>query len=67
MKSRLEKLSKSDRDTGVRELRAQGWTAADVIGHAAWQGRLTARARPCEARDVHRLPSLQPLADALCS
>jgi glutamyl-Q tRNA(Asp) synthetase len=31
MKSPAQKLSKSDRDTGVRDLRARGWGAADVI------------------------------------
>jgi glutamyl-Q tRNA(Asp) synthetase len=31
MKSPEQKLSKSDRDTGVRDLRARGWGAADVI------------------------------------
>jgi len=31
MKSPLQKLSKSDRDTGIRELRAKGWTPAQVI------------------------------------
>ena len=31
MKSADQKLSKSDRDTGVRELRARGWTPARVI------------------------------------
>ncbi len=31
MKSPTQKLSKSDRDTGVRELRARGWTRDDVI------------------------------------
>jgi glutamyl-Q tRNA(Asp) synthetase len=35
MKSPNQKLSKSDGDTGVRELRAKGWSAADVIGQAA--------------------------------
>ena len=30
MKSAGQKLSKSDGDTGVRDLRAQGWTAAEV-------------------------------------
>ncbi len=35
MKTPTQKLSKSDRDTGVRDLRAQGWSAARVIGHAA--------------------------------
>jgi glutamyl-tRNA synthetase/glutamyl-Q tRNA(Asp) synthetase len=34
MKSPTEKLSKSDRDTGVRDLRAAGWTAAGVLAHA---------------------------------
>jgi glutamyl/glutaminyl-tRNA synthetase len=34
MKSATEKLSKSDGDTGVRELRAAGWPAADVLAHA---------------------------------
>ena len=31
MKSATQKLSKSDRDTGVRELRARGWSAQDVL------------------------------------
>jgi glutamyl-tRNA synthetase/glutamyl-Q tRNA(Asp) synthetase len=31
MKSPGQKLSKSDRDTGVRDLRAAGWTAARVL------------------------------------
>jgi glutamyl-Q tRNA(Asp) synthetase len=35
MKSPAQKLSKSDGDTGVRELRAAGWTPARVLGHAA--------------------------------
>lgn len=35
MRSATEKLSKSDRDTGVRDLRAAGWTAADVRARAA--------------------------------
>jgi glutamyl-tRNA synthetase/glutamyl-Q tRNA(Asp) synthetase len=35
MKSPAQKLSKSDRDTGVRDLRAAGWTAPRVIGEAA--------------------------------
>jgi len=34
MKSPRQKLSKSDRDTGIRELRAQGWTPKNVIDHA---------------------------------
>jgi glutamyl-tRNA synthetase/glutamyl-Q tRNA(Asp) synthetase len=35
MKSPTQKLSKSDGDTGVRDLRAAGWSAARVIATAA--------------------------------
>lgn len=35
MKSPTQKLSKSDGDTGVRDLRARGWTADDVRREAA--------------------------------
>lgn len=34
MKSSAQKLSKSDRDTGVRDLREQGWTPAQVVAKA---------------------------------
>ena len=34
MKSPGQKLSKSDSDTGIRDLRARGWTPAEVIEHA---------------------------------
>ena len=34
MKSATEKLSKSDGDTGVRDLRAAGWSAAAVLDRA---------------------------------
>jgi glutamyl-Q tRNA(Asp) synthetase len=34
MKSTAQKLSKSDHDTGVRDLRASGWTAEKVLGKA---------------------------------
>jgi glutamyl/glutaminyl-tRNA synthetase len=34
MKSPAQKLSKSDRDTGVRDLRAQGWSPMQVIERA---------------------------------
>lgn len=37
MKTPAQKLSKSDGDTGIRELRAAGWRAARVIGHAAYR------------------------------
>jgi glutamyl-tRNA synthetase/glutamyl-Q tRNA(Asp) synthetase len=36
MKSPTQKVSKSDGDTGIGDLRAAGWTAERVIGHAAW-------------------------------
>lgn len=35
MKSPAQKLSKSDRDTGVRDLRASGWSAEKVLAKAA--------------------------------
>ncbi len=35
MKSPTQKLSKSDGDTGIRDLRAKGWSPASVIGYAA--------------------------------
>lgn len=34
MKAPTQKLSKSDRDTGIRDLRAAGWSAADVLDAA---------------------------------
>lgn len=47
-----EKLSKSRGDTGVRERRDAGATAAEVIGEAALAGGLISRAAPVSARDV---------------
>ena len=38
MRTPSQKLSKSDGDTGVRDLRRKGWSAADVIAHAARLG-----------------------------
>jgi len=35
MKTATEKLSKSDGDSGVRDLRAAGWSAADVLARAS--------------------------------
>jgi glutamyl-tRNA synthetase/glutamyl-Q tRNA(Asp) synthetase len=34
MKTPTQKLSKSDGDTGIRDLRAKGWTREQVIAHA---------------------------------
>ncbi len=52
MKSSGQKLSKSDRDTGVRDLRSSGWTAASVIGEAAWRVGLIPAVRDVEAAEV---------------
>ena len=49
------KLSKSNRDTGVRELRAQGLSAEDVLGLAAARAGLIERPRALAAGE---LPSL---------
>lgn len=55
MKSATQKLSKSDGDTGVRDLRALGWSAAQVIGHAAASVGLGPPDRPLDACEVERL------------
>ncbi len=52
VKSGGEKLSKASGDTGVRELRRAGVSAADVIGRAACAAGLIARPRPITAGDV---------------
>jgi hypothetical protein len=40
MKSATQKLGKSDRDTGVRDLRAAGWTREQVLAAARSSLRL---------------------------
>ena len=50
-----EKMSKSSGDTGVRELRAAGVPAGDVIGRAAHAAGLIDRTRPFAASEVHWL------------
>jgi len=47
-----EKLSKANRDTAVRELRASGLTAAEVIGRAALAVGLIREFRAVRAGDV---------------
>jgi glutamyl-tRNA synthetase/glutamyl-Q tRNA(Asp) synthetase len=49
------KLSKSRGDAGVRELRAQGVSAQEVIGRAAAAIGLLATARPVAAHEVSQL------------
>ena len=56
MKSPTQKLSKADRDTSVRDLRAAGLSAEDVIGRAAERAGLMGECRPVRACDVERLP-----------
>jgi len=50
-----EKLSKSARDTGIRELRAQGLGPADIIGRAAASIGLVGVPRPIPASEVTAL------------
>ncbi len=52
MKTPAQKLSKSDGDTGVRDLRAQGWTPERVIGEAAWRVGLVREPEPIPAARV---------------
>ena len=52
MKTATQKLSKSDGDTGIRDLRAEGWTAARVLGHAAALAGLQATPDPIDAAAV---------------
>jgi len=51
MKSPTQKLSKSDGDTGIRDLRARGWTSERIIAHAARVVGLDA-GEECSAKDV---------------
>jgi glutamyl/glutaminyl-tRNA synthetase len=58
MKSATQKLSKSDHDTGVRDLRSAGWTAERVIGQAAVMAGLLTELRDVHAADVSSIISL---------
>jgi len=49
------KLSKSNHDTGVRDLRTGGASPAEVIGLAAWRAGLARTDAPCDGRDVGQL------------
>ena len=55
LKERGEKLSKSDRDTGVRDLRRMGLSAAEVIGRSAAAAGLIKTMRPVHAGSVEEL------------
>jgi glutamyl-tRNA synthetase/glutamyl-Q tRNA(Asp) synthetase len=52
MKSATQKLSKADRDTSVRDLRAAGRSAADVIGEAARLANLIDHIRSVAAAEA---------------
>ena len=53
MKSATQKLSKSDGDSGVRDLRSRGWTATQAIGEAARLAGWTS-GEPLSAEDAIR-------------
>jgi glutamyl-tRNA synthetase/glutamyl-Q tRNA(Asp) synthetase len=55
MKTATQKLSKADGDTGVRELRARGWSPERVIGHAAALVGLAPTEQPIGAHRVQML------------
>jgi len=57
MKSPVQKLSKADRDSGIRELRAAGWRAETVIGHAAALAGLIPAGRDVRAGEVSSIMS----------
>jgi glutamyl-tRNA synthetase/glutamyl-Q tRNA(Asp) synthetase len=59
MKSATQKISKSDGDTGVRELRARGWTPENVIGLAAAQAGLVPFPRAIRAAEVSSIMSIE--------
>lgn len=52
MKSPTQKVSKSDADTGVRDLRAEGWSAGRVRGYAAALAGLMPHARDVAIEDL---------------
>jgi glutamyl-tRNA synthetase/glutamyl-Q tRNA(Asp) synthetase len=49
------KLSKSNRDAGIRELRQSGLSPGDVLGLAAARAGLLPEPRPLQAADLPRL------------
>ena len=55
MKSTTQKLSKSDGDSGVRDLRAAGWSAGQVIGRAAALAGLAHEPAALQVRELRRL------------
>ena len=60
MKSASQKLSKSDGDSGIADLRAAGWSAEQVIGCAAALAGLTSARADLRVEDLPRLFSRAP-------
>lgn len=60
MKSATQKLSKSDADTGIADLRRAGWTPERVIGRAAFLVGLTSDDAPTEADRAAELVARRP-------
>lgn len=52
MKSVTQKVSKSDHDTGIRELRAQGWSPGRTLGYTAALAGLIASERLLTVADL---------------
>jgi glutamyl-tRNA synthetase/glutamyl-Q tRNA(Asp) synthetase len=65
MRSAAQKLSKSDQDSGIRDLRAKGWRPEAVIGQAAALIGLTGADGPIAADEVHHLAPLLRFAHAI--
>src|SRR5690606_2615963 len=63
LKSGGRKLSKADGDSGVRALRADGWSAPDVIGLAAHRLGLLPHPRPVPAKAAAALFVEAPFTD----
>jgi glutamyl/glutaminyl-tRNA synthetase len=55
MKSETQKLSKSDGDTGIRDLRSHGWSPNDVLGYAASIVGLAPERAPLAVTDLGAL------------
>src|SRR5262245_29879290 len=52
MKTPTQKLSKAARDSSVRDMRADGWAAADIVGRAAARAGLIERERPLASGEM---------------
>jgi glutamyl/glutaminyl-tRNA synthetase len=52
MKSPAQKVSKSDADTGIRDLRAGGWTPGRVLGYTAFLAGLLPSERSLTVADL---------------